>query len=471
MMKIWKLSVLLLVITAFFASCQKEYSLEGGNVKTAAGTWQFNDSATLYQGNMDTAYIDSSGPTHILHLQGRSLDGTHTFSLQLFSTDSFKVGTYKASLFQAEMQYYTPVKTKYLADQFAGEFIVNITQFSNNTVAGTFAGVAQDSNNVLKNITLGQFTSKITLSGSSGGGTTSSVGTLGSAAGACTPITVAGTYTQSVALTPSNTAQIQVNVTTAGTYNISTSAVNGVSFSKTGSFTTTGVQNVTLTGAGTPVNSGSFTYTVSYGASTCTFTVNFNSGTTPPVTDYYPTTVGSYWAYSLVGGTTADSIMFSVINYTKTVTGNTFQAFTLNSIPASPVPDTAYYRKSSGDYFEYSDLSFYFGFDATTYGEFTFLKDNVANGTSWQSANFSGTIFTIPVTGYIKMTILAKAVPATVGSQNFPDVIKVKYDFYNSASPTTPFRTDERWFAKGVGLVKEIDNSTDTYEVGRYQVN
>lgn len=471
-MKIWKIPVLLLMLTAVFASCQKEFSLEGANIKQPAGSWQFNDSSTLYKGNMDTAYIDSSGPTRILHLKGTSLDGTQTFSLQLFSTDSFKVGTYKASLFQSEFQYYTTVKTLYLADQLAGEFVVNITVLSNNTITGTFAGIAQDSTSVLKNLTLGQFTSTIKLTSGGGGGSTVAVGTLGVTAGACTPSTVSGTYTQSVALTPANTVQIQVNVTTPGTYNINTAAVNGVSFSTSGSFAATGVQNVTLIGAGTPTSAGVQVFTVSFGTSTCTFPVTFVAGTPPPpVTDYFPITVGSNWAYGRVGGVPADSLLYKVIAYAPTVSSNTYATFTIDNIPPTINPDSAYYRKVPGsDYFEYSDLSFYFAYDAPVMGEFSFLKNAPVN-TSWFSGTITGTRGGVPASGVIKMTILAQAVSATVGTLNFPDVIKVKYEIFDSTVPGVPFRSDERWFAKGIGLVKNSSISGFAiYEIGRYTV-
>ncbi|MGI8580573.1 MAG: hypothetical protein ACR2KX_00120, partial [Chitinophagaceae bacterium] len=55
------------------------------------------------------------------------------------------------------------------------------------------------------------------------------LGTLGVSAGACTPVTIAGSFTQGVPLTTTNTAAtVQVTVTTIGAYTISTNTVNGV---------------------------------------------------------------------------------------------------------------------------------------------------------------------------------------------------------------------------------------------------
>lgn len=98
-------------------------------------------------------------------------------------------------------------------------------------------------------------------------------GTLGGGPGACTPSTVNGTYTQGVALTAANTVQVQITTATVGPYVVSTNSVAGISFS--GSGTSNGAtQTITLNGTGTPTASGAQSFTVSFGTSTCTFSVN-----------------------------------------------------------------------------------------------------------------------------------------------------------------------------------------------------
>lgn len=258
-------------------SCQKEYSLEGSKVKLPAGTWQFNDSNKLFRGNMDTAYIDFSGGTKTMNLLGTSLAGGQFFSILLRTVDSFKIGTYTASLGASEFKYFNTIKNIYFTDQFTGEMVVSITALGNNKITGTFAGIAKDSSGNLKPITLGKFTSAIRLTSGSGGNS-AAIGTLGTTAGACTAATPSGTYQQGVPLDTSNTVQVLVNITTIGTYTISTNSVNGTSFSKSGTFTTTGVQPVILRGTGIPLNSGSQTYTVSFGSSNCTFSITYQAG-------------------------------------------------------------------------------------------------------------------------------------------------------------------------------------------------
>lgn len=456
-MKTLKIFSLIAFIAALFFSCQKEYSIEG--IVTPPGTWQFNDSTKLYAGNMDSAYIETTGSTKTLSLVGRSSDGLQNFLLHLYATDSFTVGEYKASAFQTDFQYYTQSKTIYQADQFIGEFIVTITAIGNNSISGIFSGDSEDSTKAIKPLTLGKFTSRINLSTNGtggGGGAGSATGTLGSSAGVCAPISINGTYTQGIALDSTNTVQVQVTVATPGAYTISTNTVNGVGFSKSGTFTGTGLQNVILKGTGIPVNSGSQNFTVTFSGTTCNFAINFGAGTPPVTTNYFPTTIDSYWSYGKQGGTPKDSILIKVMPNTLAAGGYNYSIFTVDSIPPSGNPDSLYYRRAGGDYIEYFNTQAFFAFDGPGNPpaiEYIFLKDYVPQGSTWQSQNFSGTFGGTTYTLYIKMTLLAKSVTATSGSVTSTDVMKVKYEYFATIAPATPFATEERWFAKDIGLI------------------
>jgi hypothetical protein len=272
-MKLTKIALCFLLAAGLLNACRKEYSLEGGSLKIPSGTWEFKDSLTQYLGDMDSAYIVSGGSlnTKELNLVGHSKDGSQTFALHLYA-DTFKVGVYKASFFQSAFEYTEGTKTIYQASQLIGEFIVNITSYSDDFISGTFTGKVLDSVGNSKLLTQGKFSSTI------GGGTSNngvSTGVLGDSSGNCKPVTLSGVYTKGIVLTSANTVQAQVTVATAGTYSINTNTVNGITFSKSGTFTSTGVQNVVLTGSGTPTNSGDQTFTLNYGNSKCSFTVNF----------------------------------------------------------------------------------------------------------------------------------------------------------------------------------------------------
>jgi hypothetical protein len=296
-------------------------------------------------------------------------------------------------------------------------------------------------------------------------------GTLGGNAGSCTPFAISGSYQQGIVLNATNTVQIQVNVATAGTYNITTNTSNGVVFSNTGTFSNTGVQTVTLTGNGTPSSQGSVNFTVTFGNSSCTFSITFLPGAAPSG-DYFPVTLNSTWIYSLEGGTPSDSVRNNVIGYTLTTGGNVYNTIASYDVPPSAAFDSSYYRKPGGDYYEYSVYSNTIPFDQIVAGEFIFLKDNVASGTTWTSPNITGTVSGVSVTANIKMTILAKAVAVTIGTFNFPDVIKVEYQYFIAGSPTA-FATSERWFARNVGEIYNSATSgttTSNYDISGYQV-
>ena len=104
------------------------------------------------------------------------------------------------------------------------------------------------------------------------------VGTLGGAPGSCTPATVNGTYTVGTILTTANSVIIQVNIGTPGAYSITTNTVAGIKFAASGSFSTSGTQALTLNGTGTPAASGNQVFTVTFGTSSCTFTVPISGG-------------------------------------------------------------------------------------------------------------------------------------------------------------------------------------------------
>jgi hypothetical protein len=76
----------------------------------------------------------------------------------------------------------------------------------------------------------------------------------------CAPQSVQGTYTANTPLNAANTMTITAFVKVLGNYTISTDKINGIIFSRSGTFTTPGEQSVTLYGSGVPIQSGTFTF-------------------------------------------------------------------------------------------------------------------------------------------------------------------------------------------------------------------
>ena len=468
-MRILKTSLFVIISSLFFPFCQKEHSIEDGIKKFSSGNWEFREGSTQFAGQIDSAYIEKlAGAKKKMHILGTSLNGVQTFHLNLSTVDSFTVGTYKASLLQVDFQYKQPAKTIYLSDQLVGEFTVNITSLSDNHIIGTFSGETTDTVSNIKTISEGKFSADINLGNNSGTGGINAIGNLGSTSGSCTPVVFSGSYTKGIAMDSSNNILVQVNITKAGPYTISTNLVNGIKFSSTGTFVVAGMQNVLLQAVGIPVNAGNQVFTVTFGSSNCNFTLNF--ATSNASLDYFPTTPNSNWTYSLEGGTASDSLYISVMTYSPSFGGVEYKSLNTNTIPAQSLSDTQYYRKVGSNYYQFLDLASVLPFDNSLLGEYIFLKDDVSSGTVWNSTDFSGSISGVPVTMNIRMTIIAKSVPVTLGSKNYADVIKVKYDYFISLDPTTPVGTEERWFARGVGLIHDDFGPAAIYNIAYYKV-
>ena len=102
--------------------------------------------------------------------------------------------------------------------------------------------------------------------------------------GSCVNPVLSGDYIIGSAPGPSNTVQLQVDVTTAGKFTLQTNTRSGFLFSKAGSFSDTGVQTLTLTATGKPDSTGDFIFIPEL-PSTCAFSVSV-TGQQAPDADY-----------------------------------------------------------------------------------------------------------------------------------------------------------------------------------------
>ncbi|MEO7982766.1 MAG: hypothetical protein ABI688_01670 [Bacteroidota bacterium] len=333
-------------------------------------------------------------------------------------------------------------------------------------------------------MTFGLSTCTFTVTVLPGAGGTAA-GRLGGDTGACTPSTVNGFYVASTAVTAANTVQVQINATTAGTYTISTNTVTGLSFSGTGT-ATLGTQLITLAATGTPTTAGLQTFTVTWAnptTSTCTFAVRVLPN------DYFPRTAGSNWSYE-IDNVATDSVYRIVIPNTHSALGNTYNIFMSNDgVPPLPSLDSSgYYRRNGGDYFEWIDAGAYIGFDPPAiWSEYTFLKDNVAVGTIWNSAGYSGSVnippptpFTIRFKYSIAQKDVAVSIVTSTGTVNYINVIVVdeKYEQFtagNWVDITSAVGSGKSYYARGIGLIKyEVfdgsGGSQGQQELRRFQI-
>jgi len=428
-MKTYRPFVWLFLLIALVISCQKERSFETGGGPPSHGSLQsgttgdclgstvqgvYKKDSVLGAGNYVDVVVDVTTP-------GWFVISTDTINNMYFrATGNFSV---------------------------AGIDTVRLHGNGKPTAASTNVfTVTYDSSSCTFSVT--------TLPGAGGG---TSVFTLAGSPGNCVPGTVSGGYSVGIALNAGDSVSIQVNVTTPGTWSITTSTLGGMTFSGSGTFTTAGVQTIRLVGTGTPTAAGPFVFPVSAGASSCSFTITVTSLSN----DYYPRTTNSNWSY-IFNNDPADTLYRNVLSATKTAIGNTYNIFMEND---GTGPDSSgYFRKSGGDYYQYADMGFIFGLDAPVWGEYIFLKDNVASGTTWTSGNFAGmytdsnTHQTYPVIIRIKETIQQKDVSVVVRGVPYANTIEVKeeyeYSFDNGANWTLSDVYSVYDYSRGVGLIK-----------------
>lgn len=266
-----KRSLTVLVLSIALFACQKEISWENfDNKGTAVFTLQ-TSATTCINANISGIYT-----------KGVALTSSNKASV---SVNVATAGTYNVSTGTVNGVTFTGSGTF----NATGVQTITLQGSGTPTTDGTFSLPISAGNTTC--------TLSVTVLAS---GASAATGSLGGAPNACTSASVNGSYTAGTALSSSNTVQIQVNVATTGAFSISTNSVNGLSFSQSGTFSTTGVQNVILQGSGTPTASGTSTYSVSFGSSTCSFPVTINAssggtstGTTTPGPYYWQFTEGS----------------------------------------------------------------------------------------------------------------------------------------------------------------------------------
>ena len=430
-MKAQKSLFWLLLLTAFIMACKKEYSYEKGKLNPSAGSLQSGATGDCIGSVVQGTY---------------KVDTTLTDSNYVdVKVDVTTAGDYRVSTDTINGFYFsaTGVFTA------TGENTVRLQGNGRPQTVGTnIFTVTYDSTQCTFSVTA--------LPGASGG---TAVYTLQGAPNNCNPGTTQGTYAAGIATNSSNTATVNVDVAAVGTYAIVTTAVNGVTFTASGTFSGPGAQAIVLNASGIPTAEGSFTIPVTVGSTTCSFTLTVVAG----AGDYFPRTTNSNWSYKF-DNDPMDTLFQNVISQTQSALGNTYNVFMYND--GSGVDTLGYFRKASGDYYQYMDVGSFFGLDNEMWGEYVFLKDDVDAGTSWTSGVFTNTYTdttttphtTVPITVRFKETIQQKDVTVTVQGKTYQNTIVVleeyEYSFDGGATwSPLPFNSTN-YYARNVGLIK-----------------
>lgn len=286
-----------------------------------------------------------------------------------------------------------------------------------------------------------------------------------------------GVYTAGAAVGAQHTVTLNVNVTSPGPYTINTATVNGISFSGSGTFSAAGNTQVTLTASGTPAAASppAFNYTVTNGASSCSFACTVTVPAPAPNIDYVPQTNFSNWSSRLVGGTAADTTYIQVSANSKTFGANSYKIFEIKDM-GTPT-DSLFNRKNGGIYYQYIDGDLGV-LQNPINQEYMLLDSNRSVNYTW-TKNFGPNVaMGFPLTNIrIDAEIIGKGETQTVASIVYTHVIRVKYKYTATVFLTgdVPVAEEERWFARGIGVIRSsiinlINPATIVNETTRAQV-
>ncbi len=315
------------------------------------------------------------------------------------------------------------------------------------------------------------------------------IGTLQDSLGNCKNIVVKGKYLVDTVLNDSNYLIVNVNFTTQGKYKISSDTLNGISFIDSGFAFIVGQASVKLKGKGKPVLPGTSDFTISFGNSTCNFSVT----TTTPVNNGGSTAsflcvkAGGYIDYTvtppfdLIGGGTINNFRATIAAGTKNFIynrqSNSYTEYNTD------LNDKVYTRKDNqGKYYQYGTPEFeYFYFYDTIFQDkrmdYLYLDESKAVNDFWETdtlrvgIDFDGSTGTRPMVygaARLKITILKKEQIASYFGALYTDIIMVKRELYftedKANAPTVLPYYAIISYAKGIGMVDQqiFDSSSPT---------
>ena len=287
-MKYFRLFFLLVAVSFFISSCQKELSYEAGLGK---GTLKKDATGECLPFNVNGSYKTDSllKPTiNYVDIQV-SVSEPGSYSIK---TDSINGYTFYA----------------------AGVFTVQGLNTVRLIGSGKPLAAGSDMFTVKFDTSICQFNVTVTSAGG-GGGSSAAVFTLVGSPTTCTGAVQSNNFYATMPATASNYVDIKVDVTTAGSYTINTGAVNGVSFSANGSLALGTSQNIRLLASGTPSTAGSFPYALNTTApaSNCGFNLTVQAAPTPAMYTFEcPSKPIFYGTYQAGVSTAGDSVQINV---------------------------------------------------------------------------------------------------------------------------------------------------------------
>ncbi len=266
MKRLLRYLALIALIIGFF-SCQKELSLEFGNYKPVEldMAWEFRDTAKLFKGTFDTAYLQSQGTLQALTLEGFSEDGTGSIFLQLIG-DPLQPGVYTAdaAAFEYTEDGFLSYTSIYGPDV---QFIITVSRIDSAGITATFSGMVTNALGEVTEITEGRFSARF------GAPDDDQPLDPGEAIPTCEAITVHGTYAKGVEMTTENYVVVPVSVITPGSWSVMTEEDNGLTLFGEGELEG-GDSEIILFVTGTPTEAIESLFEIHLGPLVCQLAIN-----------------------------------------------------------------------------------------------------------------------------------------------------------------------------------------------------
>jgi len=205
----------------------------------------------------------------------------------------------------------------------------------------------------------------------------------------CTGAVVTGTYIKGVQLDNTNTAKVQVYVTSPGTFSFSSNVVNGYQFSASGTLPNYGNQTIILNGSGSPANVGIDVFTLNAGFSSCTIVDTVKDNIPLGSQNHFPITHNSKWVYDDLSSSN-DSVV-RVFNDSAFVNGSMYR--TMHQTSRFGNANFLFRRDVDNMYYDQGAVDRYTStvtYNPPVIDDLPFLQEGLINNSNWVTPNYSG---------------------------------------------------------------------------------
>lgn len=161
-MTLFKKFIGFVALAAVVFACKKEMSSENAQGPVVVETkWEFKESETLFQGNIDTAFISKQPGFSVLTIEGKSINENNGILLMQIGTDSLAKGTYASDDLYFQYSENGAVLYESVTGDANFNFSITIDKLDSASISGTFGGVVVGGDSLPRNIVEGKFAAEL----------------------------------------------------------------------------------------------------------------------------------------------------------------------------------------------------------------------------------------------------------------------------------------------------------------------